>query len=301
MATSGIDGFTRSAVTVNGVRISVHSGGAGHPLLLLHGFPQNHMAWARVAPEFARRFRCMVPDLRGYGDSGVPESANGAGYEKRVMASDMVEMMTALGHPVFSLLGHDRGARVAYRLAMDHPARVVRIGIVEVIPTSEMWRAFDAGLALRAYHWTHLAQPAPLPEMMIEAGPDAYLRHTLASWTRDGTLACFLPAALESFGRQMSDPRRIHAMCEDYRAGATLDRELDERDVASGRRVSAPLHFLWTDRGFPARTGDPLAVWRRWADRVSGNEVVAGHFVMDENPDAVTNAFMRFFAGGEHV
>ncbi len=299
MSTSGIEGFARSTVTVNGVEISFHSGGSGSPLLLLHGFPQNHMAWAKVAPVLARRFRCIVPDLRGYGDSGVPESAKGTGYEKRVMARDMAEMMSELGHQEFSLLGHDRGARVGYRLALDCPARITRIGIIEVIPTAEMWRAFDAGLALRAYHWTHLAQPAPLPEMMIEARPDAYLRHTLASWTRDGTLACFLPAALESYERQMSDPRRIHAMCEDYRAGATHDRDLDERDLAEGRRISAPLHFLWTDRGFPARAGDPLGVWRRWAENVSGSEVVAGHFAMEENPDAVSSEFTRFLEGVE--
>lgn len=291
-------GFATRAVDCGGVTIHCRVGGEGPPLLMLHGYPQSHATWHRVAPGLARHFTCVVADLPGYGASSVPEAApDHRPYTKRAMGQAMAKLMERLGFRRFHLLGHDRGARVAYRLALDQPERVERLGIIEVIPTAELWARFSAELALKTYHWTFLAQPAPLPERMIGADPVAYLDWTLASWAKGRSLAAFEPAALEAYRRAFTDPARIHAMCEDYRAGAGLDRAHDERDRAAGRRIAAPLHFVWAAGGFPAATGDPLGIWRAWADEVSGNEIDAGHFGQEENPEAVLAAFVPFFVG----
>lgn len=295
--TSTIPGFTRRDIIANGIRLSVQEAGQGLALILLHGYPQNGLCWARVAPDFAADLHVIIPDLRGYGQSAAPpDDASHTAYSKREMARDIIGMMDALGLARAMVLGHDRGARVAYRLALDHPDRVSRLGIIEIAPTSEYWAAWDAEMALAAYHWTFLAQPAPLPERMINADPVAYIDWTLASWTRPKTLAAFSPAALESYRAQARDPARIAAMCADYRAGATTDRQQDEADCAKGHRIAAPLRFLWGHHGFPARTGDPLGIWRRWADQVTGNTCESGHFVMEENPEAVLAAFLPFFS-----
>jgi haloacetate dehalogenase len=295
-----IAGFARRRIDVGAVALSVQEAGEGAPLVLLHGYPQNALCWARVAPVFAEQFRVIVPDLRGYGQSDAPpDDADHHAYSKRVMAEDIMRLMDRLGHDRAMLLGHDRGARVAYRLALDHPDRVSRLGIVEIVPTGDFWAAWDADLALRAYHWTFLAQPAPLPERMIAADPVAYLEHTLASWTQGRTLDAFPDASLESYRAQMRDPARVAAMCADYRAGATVDRALDEADRAAGRRIRVPLRFLWAEGGFPARTGDPAGIWRRWADDVTGSACISGHFAMEENPQAVLEAFLPFFASGD--
>lgn len=291
----GIEGFKQQFVTVDGVRISVHVGGSGSPLLLLHGFPQNHMTWERVAPSLAQGHTCVVADLRGYGQSDAPHSEDGALYTKRVMAAELVSVMAALGFEAFDVLGHDRGARVAYRMALDFPKVVRRLGIIEIVPTATMWDAFTADMGMAAYHWTHLAQPYPLPEVMIGADPKLYLDHTLASWTMDTSLACFSQAALASYRAQMADPLRMHAMCADYRAGATLDRAIDTEDVKAGRKIQCPVRFVYAKGGFPARSGDPLGFWRQWAEDVTGTAIVSGHFAMEENPDAVLAAMGPFF------
>ncbi len=292
-----IVGFRQSRIATNGIHLSVHRGGAGDPLILLHGYPQTHMAWEKVAPALARSFDVIVPDLRGYGESDAPANDPGnRAYSKREMARDVVGLMRALDIPRAHLLGHDRGARVAYRMALDHPDRVARLGIIEVVPTGDFWAAWDADLALRAYHWTFLAQPSPLPERMILADGPAYIDWTLASWTHSGDLSAFSDAALAAYRAQASDPVRVAAMCNDYRAGATVDRSLDEADRAAGVRIAAPLSFLWSQGGFPARTGDPLGLWRSWAAEVSGGEIAeAGHFAMDEAPDAVLAALLPHF------
>jgi haloacetate dehalogenase len=271
-------------------------GGEGPPLVLLHGFPQNHMCWAGIAPAFARHFRVIVPDLRGYGDSDAPADDEGhTVYSKRVMARDIVALADRLGFDRFAILGHDRGARVTYRLALDHPDRVTRVGIVEVIPTADFWRAWTAELALKAYHWTFLAQPAPLPEMLISADPEGYIDHSLRSWTMARTLDVFTPEALDAYRRQAREPARIAAMCADYRAGATTDRVIDESDRAAGRRIAAPLMFLCGRHGFPAQTGNPGALWQAWAEDVRTATCEGGHFAMEENPQAVLDAFLPFF------
>jgi haloacetate dehalogenase len=292
-----IAGFRRRRIDTGDVALSVQEAGEGPPLILLHGFPQNGMCWARVAPAFAARHRVIVPDLRGYGESDAPpDDAAHSVYSKRRMALDITGLMDALGIAQADILGHDRGARVAYRLALDHPARVRRLGIIEVVPTAAFWDAWDAALAMAAYHWTFLAQPAPLPERMIGADPAGYIDWTLQSWTRAKSLDVFPPEALDSYRAQARDPARIHAMCADYRAGATVDRALDDADRAAGRRIAAPLRFLWAEGGFPARTGDPLGIWRGWAGTVSGNACVSGHFAMEEAPAAVIAAFAPFYA-----
>ncbi|MGY6633488.1 MAG: alpha/beta hydrolase [Alkalilacustris sp.] len=293
-----LQGFTSRRIDCGAVRLAVHEAGHGAPVILLHGFPQTHMTWARVAPALAERFRVIVPDLRGYGGSDAPgDDAAHTVYSKRAMAADIVGLMDALGIARASILGHDRGARVAYRLALEHPDRLDRLGIIEIVPTGDFWAAWDARLALKAWHWTFLAQPAPMPERLIGGDPSGWLDALLASWTGDGTLAAFAPEALADYRAQIRDPARLAAMCADYRAGATTDRQLDEADRAAGRQIAAPVRFLWAEGGFPARTGDPLGLWRGWAPQVTGNACVAGHFVMEENPTAVLEAFVPFLDG----
>jgi haloacetate dehalogenase len=292
-----IPGFHRARMALPGITLSVQQGGGGSPLILLHGFPQTGMCWAKVAPELARRHRVIIPDLRGYGASDAPpDDPAHRTYAKRRMAQDIVALMDALGVEQSDVLGHDRGARVAYRLALDHPKRVSRLGIIEIAPTAEYWARWGADLEMAAWHWTFLAQPAPLPERMIGADPQAFLDWLLTAWTSTRSLEAFPQLALDSYRAQMRDPARIHAMCADYRAGAGPDRADDEADLAAGRKILAPVHFLWGRRGFPARTGDPAGIWRRWATVVTDAPVECGHFVMEEAPDAVLAAFLPFFA-----
>lgn len=292
-----IAGFTRKRVECGEVTLSVQTAGQGPALICLHGYPQNGMCWAQVAPVLAQQFRVIVPDLRGYGQSDAPvDDVGHDAYSKRRMALDIVGLMDALGLGCAMVLGHDRGARVAYRLALDHPDRVTRLGIIEIAPTADYWAAWGAEMAMAAYHWTFLAQPAPLPERMIGADPVGYVDWTLASWTLSKSLADFPADALESYRAQARDPARIHAMCADYRAGAATDRRHDEADRAAGNRISAPLHFLYGHHGFPARTGDPASLWRSWATQVTAQACESGHFVMEENPGAVLAAFHPFFS-----
>lgn len=292
-----ITGFIRRRIATNGIHLSVQEGGSGLPLILLHGYPQNGMCWSRVAPEFARHFRVLIPDLRGYGASDTPpDDAAHTAYSKREMARDIVGLLDAEGIATAMVLGHDRGARVTYRLALDHPARVSRIGIIEIAPTADYWAAWNAEMAMAAYHWTFLAQPAPLPERMISADPQAYIDWTLQGWTLAKSLDAFPPGALESYRMQARDPARIAAMCADYRAGATTDRHHDQADLAAGRRITTPLRFLWGRHGFPARTGDPAGIWRKWASDVTDAACESGHFVMEENPAAVLDTFLPFFS-----
>lgn len=288
-------GFRQRLLPCGDQRISVHIGGAGEPLLLLHGYPQNHAAWLRLAGPLARDFTCVIADLPGYGASSVPADApDHEGFSKRRMATVLVSAMASLGYTEFAVLGHDRGARVAYRMALDHPQAVRRLVIVEVIPTSEMWDRFDAAMAMKAYHWPFLAQSAPLPETLIAGDPDFFLEWTLRSWTKDHTLDAFDARALDSYRAQMRDTARVHAMCEDYRAGASIDRALDLADKASRAKIAAPLLFLWSTSGFPAATGDPLGLWRPWTEDLSGGAVDSGHFMPEENPDAVLAACLPF-------
>lgn len=291
-----IDGFSQSRIATNGIELSVHRGGAGAPLILLHGYPQNHMCWEKIAPTLAAHFDVIIPDLRGYGQSDAPENDTGnTTYSKREMARDIVGLMAALDIEQAHVLGHDRGGRVAYRMALDHPDRINKLGIIEIVPTGDFWAAWGAELAMKAYHWTFLAQPAPLPERMIAADPEGYIDWTLKSWTFADSLDVFTPAALEAYRRQARDPARIHAMCSDYRAGATVDKALDEADRAAGNKIASSLMFLYAKDGFPAKTGDPAGLWKTWAKDVRTATCESGHFAMEEAPTTVLDTFLPFF------
>lgn len=293
-----IAGFEERRIGCGTVTLSVHRAGAGAPVILLHGYPQTHRAWAPVAPRLAETFDVIVPDLRGYGASDVlADDADHTVYSKRTMAQDVVGLMDALGIGRAHVIGHDRGARVAYRLALDAPERVDRLGICEVVPTGDFWAAWDADLARSAYHWTFLAQPAPLPERLIGGAPDFYLDWTLAGWTAAGDLSPFAPDALESYRAQMRDPARVAAMCADYRAGATTDRRIDAETRAMGHRIAAPLLFLHAEAGFPARTGNAAGLWTPWAERLTVAACRTGHFIMEEDPRAFLDAFEPFLGG----
>jgi haloacetate dehalogenase len=211
------------------------------------------------------------------------------------MAADMVAAMASLGHTRFALAGHDRGGRVACRLALEHPARVASVAFLEIVPTAEQWRAFDAALALKSYHWTFLAQPAPMPERLIAGDPAGYLDHTLASWTRCGTLAPFADGALDAYRAAFAP--RVAAFCADYRAGATTDRAADEADEAAGRTITAPALLIAGRRGFPAATGDPAARWQRLAPGLRALGADCGHFPAEEAPEAVAAALLDHFGG----
>jgi haloacetate dehalogenase len=292
---SGFAGFSAHEIALGEATIFARVGGAGPPLLLLHGYPQSHLMWAHVAPALAARFTVVVADLRGYGRSSAPPSHNGERYSKRVMAKDAIALMSSLGHETFAVAGHDRGGRVAYRLALDHPERVTKIAVLDIVPTWEMWTGMDAARAMTVYHWMFLAQPEPLPETLIGAASQTYLDHTLASWTADRSLRSFAPDALEAYRAAFRDPVRVHATCEDYRAGATIDRALDDADLTAGRKIEAPLLALWGATGIPAKGEGPLAVWRRWASNVSGSGIECGHFLPEEAPEATTKALAAFF------
>jgi len=289
-------GFAARTVTTGGADIFLRTGGNGPPLLLVHGYPQTHAMWHRIAPTLAEHFTLVIPDLRGYGQSSVPESdPSHAAYSKRTMAQDMVAVMAALGHERFNIAGHDRGGRVAYRLALDTPEAVERIAVLDIVPTHAMWHDFTVNLAMKVYHWLFLAQPQPLPEMLIEKAPVAYLDYTISSWTKLKSLEAFDPGALAHYRAFFSEPERIHACCEDYRAGQTYDLKADEADVAAGNRIVAPLLALWGAAGIPGETEGPLGIWRRWATDVTGIAIDSGHFVCEENPTDTAKALLDFF------
>ncbi|CAN5449858.1 alpha/beta hydrolase [soil metagenome] len=284
-------------VQTGDAEIFARIGGKGPPLLLVHGFPQTHAMWHRIAPELMRQFTCVLPDLRGYGLSSCPENTrDNRPYSKRAMAADLVTLMASLGHRKFAIAGHDRGARVTYRLALDHPGSVIAAAVLDIVPTLEMWNAMDAASAMNAYHWLFLAQPNPLPEMLIEQAPVGYLDYTLASWTAAKHLNAFHPDALSEYRTHYATPDHIHATCNDYRAGQTCDAADDQADLAAGRKIAAPLLAIWGDSGFPAKAKDPLAVWQRWASNVSGAPVKAGHFIAEENPQETLSHLLPFFA-----
>jgi haloacetate dehalogenase len=290
-------GFATRRIAAPAGEIFARIGGSGPPLVLLHGFPQTHIEWRSIAPSLAERFTTVLLDLRGYGGSSIPSSNAGAAYSKREMAKDVVAVMEALGFRRFAVAGHDRGARVAYRLALDSPERVEKLVAIDIIPTLAMWETMDAARAMRTYHWLFLAQPSPMPETLIEGAPIDWLKHTLASWTGDGTLAAFGRDALEAYCVAFAQPQRIHAFCEDYRAGATLDRNHDAEDAAAGRTIAAPLLALWGAKGIPSEGGAPLDIWRRWAPKAEGQALIGGHFLPEENPAAILAAMRQFLNG----
>jgi haloacetate dehalogenase len=293
-----MDDFSSEMTETGEARIFLRRKGSGPPLLLLHGFPQTHLMWRDVAPLLAEEFTVICADLRGYGASSCPPSTiDHAPYSKRALAADMLTVMEKLGFSRFSVAGHDRGGRVAYRLALDHPARVEKLAVLDIVPTAEAWDRADARFALGFWPWTLLAQPEPLPERLIAAAPDAIIDSALNGW---GTPAnSFSSAARDGYIAALRDRDHIHAICEEYRAAAGIDREHDADDQRSGQRIACPLLALWSAEGALARwyeaDGGPLALWRRWANRVEGAAVPGGHFFPEEHPIATADALRAFF------
>jgi haloacetate dehalogenase len=289
-------GFESHWIDTSIGRMFARSGGNGPPLLLLHGYPQCNVMYHKVAPALAKRFTLVIPDLPGYGWSAVPKSdARHTPYDKRSMAGVMVELMEKLGHIRFLLVGHDRGGRVAYRLALDHAGRVEQLATLDIVPTYAMWHTMDRKLAMKVWHWPFLAQPEPLPEMLIGKAPTEYWNWKAASWTKRKDISCFDRQALAHYHAFFSDPLRIHATCEDYRAGRYADLEHDEADRAAGKKIACPMLALWGDAGIPSETEGPLGVWREWADDVRGHAIDSGHFLCEENADATAKALLDFF------
>jgi haloacetate dehalogenase len=281
------DGFELTTIDTGETTIRVRRGGSGPPLLLLHGNPQTHLMWHLVAPRLADDFTVVATDLRGYGDSGKPPTRpDHEPYSKRAMARDQVEVMRQLGFERFSVAGHDRGGRVAYRLALDHPERVEKLAVLDIIPTGEALRRTDFQFAMGYWHWFFLAQPFDLPERIIGASPEMYFGRTNAD--------VFAPEARAEYLRFFKNPEVIHAICEDYRAGVTFDFELDEADRGA-RRIASPLLALWAKKGALERWYDVLGVWRDWADDVRGRAIESGHFLAEEAPDETYAELHAFF------
>lgn len=276
------DQFTRTTWHGGDVPIHYRTAGSGPPVLLVHGYPQSHVMWHRIAPALAERFTVVCPDLRGYGDSGKPAGdAAHETYSKRAMAADLIGLMTHLGHDRFAWIGHDRGARVGHRAALDHPERIDRLAVLDIVPTHAVFRAADRHLATAYYHWFFMLQEDGLPERMIGADPVFYMRSCLAKWSRRADWLD--PAAEAEYARCFNDPAAVHATCEDYRAAASCDFAHDEADF--GRRtVACPVLALWGGRGFVGRAYDVPAVWRQYAADVAGTALDCGHFLPEEAP-----------------
>lgn len=292
-------GFDSDAVPVAGGHLHVRFGGRadGPTLLLLHGFPQSHAMWHRVAQRLRDRYFLVLPDLRGYGDSlKPPGTADHANYSKRVMAQDAVAVMDALDRPRFFLCGHDRGARVAHRLALDHPQRVQRLALIDIAPTLDMYESTDMAFARAYYHWFHLIQPAPLPEKMIGGDARFYLHAKLGGWGSGG-LGHLEPEALAEYERCFCRAEAIHAACEDYRASAGIDLEHDRESRALGQRIACDTLVLWGERGLIGKRYQPVALWQaQCAGTVSGQALPAGHFIPEELPGETADALRAFFA-----
>jgi haloacetate dehalogenase len=289
------DGFDEGRLALDHSEVYYRQGGSGPPVLLLHGFPQTHAAWHRVAPLLASRYTVIVPDLRGYGRSTgpAPDAAHDH-YSKRAMAQDVLALMRSLGFPRFFLAGHDRGARVGYRLALDVPESVAALAPIDIVPTIEMWDRMGMAGALRSYHWAFLAQPAPMPETLIGADPRFYLHHLLRRWA--GDFGAIEGAALADYERSFAQPATVVACCEDYRAGATVDVAHDRADRDAGRKLTCPVLAMWAIRYLSSQS--PLATWQRWADDVREVALDCGHFVAEEQPQACAQALAEFFGAG---
>ena len=287
------EGFERRRVDAPGASINLVVGGSGPPLLLLHGYPQTHAMWHRVAPALAERHTVVAADLRGYGDSDKPAGGPGhANYAKRAMAADQAAVMDALGFERFSLAGHDRGARCAHRLALDHGRRVDRVAFLDIVPTFDVWERSDRRHAWTSFHWYFLSQDADLPEVMIGADPDFWLTRMLEKWGAD--MDAFAPEAMAEYLRCFRDPAAIHATCEDYRAGYTIDVAHDAAD--RDRRIECPVLALWGERAGSARNQAVLEIWRDRARDVRGRPLACGHFLAEERPEETTRELLAFFS-----
>jgi len=298
MDTPFFPGFQALDLEVDGVHLHTVVGGEGPPLLLLHGYPQTHVMWHRLAPLLQRRFTLVMPDLRGYGASSKPVSApDAANQSKRAMAADVRGLMAALGHARFDVCAHDRGARVAHRLGLDHPAAVRRVMLLDIAPTREMYALAGDAFARAYWHWFFLIRPAPHPEQAISADSDRWFRSYLRYAPGASGIEPFDPHALEHYLAAMRDPEAVRASCDDYRAAATLDIAHDDAD--GERRLSCPLRVLWGAHGVIEACFDPLALWRLRAEQVSGRALPGGHYLAEECPGAIAEEVLAFFTEPE--
>ena len=287
-----LPGFTRKKIDAGGTLINIATAGSGPPLLLLHGYPQNLSMWHLVAPKLAADFTVVAADLRGYGDSGKPPSTRDhLAHSKRATAADMVAVMARLGFDSFAVAGHDRGGRVTHRMALDHPTRITRAAVLDIVPTLKIFSEVNQKVATAYYHWFFLIQPFDLPERMIGADPEFYLRKKLLGWSSG--FSGFLPEAVDDYVRCFRDPAVIHASCEDYRAAASVDLEHDRAD--GGRKIACPLLVLWGEKGLMHKHYDVLATWRERADDVRGRFLPCGHYLAEEEPEATWRELRAFF------
>jgi haloacetate dehalogenase len=292
------EGFETSVVDVGETTVFIRRQGHGRPLLLLHGFPETHLMWHRVAPALAEEFTVICADLRGYGKSGKPASTTDhVPYSKGAMALDMVRMMKAQGFTRFSVAGHDRGGRVAYRMALDHPDRIERLAVLDIIPTGEAFRLADARFALAFWPWSLLAQPEPLPERLILADPEIMVDNALGEWGSDRT--CFSPEIRAAYIEALRDPDTVHAICEEYRAAATIDWAQDAADRQAGRKIACPTLVLWSEGGvldsWYEESGGPLAIWSELAPDLRGRSMAGGHFFPEQSPAETISELRSFF------
>jgi haloacetate dehalogenase len=291
-------GFATHRISTEGAEIFARVGGSGPPLLLIHGYPQTHVCWHRIAPELRRHFTLVLPDLRGYGESLGPKTdAEHLAYSKRAMARDCVALMVALGFERFSIAAHDRGGRVGYRLALDHPAAVERLALLDIVTTLDAWSDMNRESAVGRFHWAFLARPAPFPETMIGHDPIYFLNYLLAQWTATKDLSPFDPEALAHYRHYFAEARVIHASCEDYRAGATCDPAFDAADRALGRRIDCPLLVLWGASRKHGFVNKPLESWRTWTREVEGGPIESGHFLAEEAPAETLARLLPFLTG----
>src|SRR5215204_4710436 len=290
MSDLGLAGFGETRIAVGEADYYIANGGEGPPVLLLHGFPETHLCWHAVAPRLARHHAVVAPDLRGYGASRAPAGGPyGEGFSKREMARELVELMSALGHERFAVVGHDRGARVAYRLALDHPERVARVAVLNTVPTIEQFERMGTGPSLGYWPWFLLAQPAPFPERLLEADPAGLMKHVFENWaSRPDAIGS---ASRETYRRALTRST-IAAMCADYRASFHLDRHHDADDRAAGRRITAPLLLVIGED--EEQLADAPEVWRAWATDLTVTRVPAGHFIPEEAPDELARALAAF-------
>ena len=285
-------GFHLKTIKVNDVSIRLRIGGSGPPLLLLHGNPQTHVMWHLVAPELIKRFTVIATDLTGYGESSKPaSSADHGAYSKRSMASDQVAIMRALGFKQFSVAGHDRGGRVAYRMALDYSDSITKLAVLDIIPTLDSFQRTNSEFGLGYYHWFFLAQPSPLPETLINQNPEWFWRwHTSRSKRK-----FFAATAVDDYLKCFKDPETVRAICEDYRAGVSIDCEHDLVDQNSGNKISCPVLVLWGKQGKLEQWYDTLDIWRSWATTVQGFEIDCGHYLAEEEPEQTAKALNDFF------
>lgn len=292
MSTEFYPGFEQLFVPTKAGRLFVRKGGTGPALLLLHGYPQTHVIWHKVAPQLAKHFTLIIPDMPGYGESEGPAADDVAGYSKRSMAGLLVEMMQALGFDKFFVAGHDRGARVTYRMALDHPQRILRAACLDIMPTLVTWEYATGAYVVGGFHWGFLAQPAPFPETMLATHSDLFLEHCVKKWTGDYSLLD--DEAMEHYREAYRRPSVIAATCNDYRAGATIDCDIDRADREAGRKIQCPLLVIWGGKsGVPAEV--MLGGWKDFAANVSGEGLPCGHFLPEEAPDHVVQQLQKFF------